>query len=163
MKKYYIKHLVECQCTLKIFEKETKPVYHKFPVFSITDEIGNIESKYVSCNNCQIIHQVDFPFKSEILWGKEGIKSYVRTIDDIKFNLESENVPLNIIEILFREKCDVSTWEQIEFVLENELEGEIIKLSEEDLSDKKSIKYLEFKNKKFKIKNAIVQKDLTIK
>lgn len=163
MSSYFIKHLIECQCTLKIFEKETKPVYHKFPVFSVTDEIGNIEAKYVSCNNCQIIHYVEEPFKSEIQWGKEGLKSYVKTIEDIKFNLESENIPLNILEMLFREKCDVSTWEQIEFIFENNIENEIIKLSEEDLSDKKSIKYFEYKNNKFKLKNAIVQKDLTIK
>ena len=45
--KNYIKHLVECQCILKIFEKKTKPLYHKFIVFSVIDENDNILEKFV--------------------------------------------------------------------------------------------------------------------
>ena len=73
--KDYTKHLIECQCTLKIFENKTKPLYHKFVVFSLLED-ENIEEKYVTCNNCDIVHRVYDICKSEIKWGKEGYKSF---------------------------------------------------------------------------------------
>ncbi len=41
----YIKHLIECQCMLNIFKNKTKPVYHKFKVFSEIDD--NDEESFV--------------------------------------------------------------------------------------------------------------------
>lgn len=158
--KHYIKHLIECQCILKIYEKNTVPVYHKFVVFSEVDENGNVKEKYASCNNCQIIHKVYGPFTSEIQWGKEGIKSYVRTIEDVKFNLD---LPQKIISILETEQVEVSTWEQIEFITDNNLDGEIIKLKEEDLGEVKTFKYLEYNNNKFKLKTETMQKDINLR
>jgi hypothetical protein len=158
--KYYIKHLIECQCILKLYEKNTVPIYHKFPVFSEVDEAGNVKEKYASCNNCQIIHKVTGPFTSVIQWGKEGIKSYVKTIDDVKFNLD---IPQKIIDVLDREKVDISTWEQLEFIVENKLENEIIKIKEEDLGETKSFKFLEYNNGKFKLKTENMQKDITLR
>jgi len=163
MEKFYIRHLIECQCVLKLYEKNTVPVYHKFPVFSITDDAGNVESKYVACNNCQIIHFVEEPFKSEIQWGKEGIKSYVRSIEDIKFNIDEDEIPDKIITLLEKEQCDVSTWEQLEFIVDNNIDGAIIKISEEDLGSKKNYKFLLYENKKFKLKTEIMQKDIDIR
>ena len=69
--KKYVRHLLECQCTLSIFKNNTVPVYHKFPAFSTMDEEGNIENKYVTCNNCDSLHEVVGVCKSEIKWGKD--------------------------------------------------------------------------------------------
>ena len=38
MKKTGIKHLIECHCTLKIYQKFENTVYHKFPVYSKYNE-----------------------------------------------------------------------------------------------------------------------------
>ena len=84
----YVKHLIECQCTLSIFKNKTRPIYHKFPVFSklVNDKC---EEKYVMCENCNIIHRVTEVLKSEIKWGNESLSALVTTKDDIKFNLIS--------------------------------------------------------------------------
>ena len=47
----HIKHLIECQCVLNIFKNKTRPVFHKFKVFSQIDENDSIKEKYVICNN----------------------------------------------------------------------------------------------------------------
>ena len=84
----FVKHLIECQCTLNIFKNKTKPIYHKFKVFSLYDEkLDKVKEKYVLCNNCDIVHRVYEVFKSEIKWGNEGLKSLITTKEDIKFNL----------------------------------------------------------------------------
>ena len=38
-----IKHLIECHCTLKIFERRRNQVYHKFTVYSKIDDTGRIK------------------------------------------------------------------------------------------------------------------------
>ena len=43
MSKDYIKHLIDCHCILSIYKNRTKPVYHKFPVFSKLDNNEIIE------------------------------------------------------------------------------------------------------------------------
>ena len=62
----YIKHLIECQCTLPIFKNKTKPVYHKIPVFSKINEDDSIEEKYIICDNCDIVHKVEEVFKTSL-------------------------------------------------------------------------------------------------
>ena len=95
----YIKHLIECQCTLPIFKNKTKPVYHKIPVFSKLNEEDNLEEKYVICDNCDIVHKVEEVFKSEIKWGVEGLESLVTTKEDIKFKSEFNHSDFGNIEI----------------------------------------------------------------
>ena len=107
--KDYTKHLIECQCTLKIFENKTKPLYHKFVVFSLLED-ENIEEKYVTGNNCDIVHRVYDICKSEIKWGKEGYKSLVCTKEDIKFNLVN-NGKQNISDSLELNDVDISVLE----------------------------------------------------
>ena len=49
MNQGYIKHLVECQCSLSIFKNKSKPVFHKIPVFSVYDkDTDKIEEKYIN-------------------------------------------------------------------------------------------------------------------
>jgi hypothetical protein len=159
--KTYLKHLIECHCILQIFKKNTVPVYHKFQVFSELDDSGNIIEKYVACNNCEIIHFVQEACKSEILWGKEGLRSYVTSKDDIKFNLINENLK-NIVEVLEKSNCDITVWEQVQFVLENKIENDAIVFEKETVNDNISYKYLEYNDSKFKIKKSLEKRHFSL-
>ena len=154
----YIKHLVECQCTLRLFKNRSKQIYHKFAVFSLLEEDDSIKEKYVNCNNCDIVHRVYEVNKSEIKWGNEGLKSLVTTKDDIKFNLESNGFE-NLVNILELNKTDVSDWEYIDYLLENNLEGHLVK-EKTEVDNNISFKVLHIKNNKYKIKTELVQRYL---
>ena len=151
----YIKHLIECQCTLSLYKNKTKSIYHKFPVFSEIED-DNVKEKYVLCNNCDIVHYVHEINKSEIKWGNEGYRSLVATKEDIKFNLQNQGYN-NLVEILEVNKIDISDWEYAEYLLENSLEGKII-IDKKELDDNISFKYIDFKAGNFKIKNEIAQR-----
>lgn len=121
-----IKHLIECNCILPQYRKRKNPIWHKFPVFSILDSNNNIDSKFVQCDNCGIIHKVMEIGKSEITT-KENIGS-IRKIDEIKLSL-----PDNIVGLLEQYKSDITAWEEVEFILENQKWGAHIILSKEDI------------------------------
>lgn len=154
----YIKHLIECQCTLPIFKNKTKPVYHKIPVFSKLNEDDSIEEKYIICDNCDIVHKVEEVFKSEIKWGVEGLKSLVTTKEDIKFNLESLGHE-RLVLVLERNQLHVSDWELAEFLIENEESGNVI-LEKNESDNNIIISMLVIEKGKFKIKKEIVQRYL---
>lgn len=154
--KSYIRHLVECQCILKIFEKETKPIYHKFPVFSIVENDIVVE-KYVKCNNCNAIHYVTEPSISEIMWGKDSLKGLVTEIDDIMSNLNTSGFENLSSTLVTHKVLDVSLWELVEFLLEEKLEG-FITLEKNELKDNVVLKNLYIKDGKFKIKNESYQR-----
>lgn len=157
MKMKYIKHLIECQCTLSIFKEKTKPVYHKFPVFSLLDD-DNIISKYVICDNCDVIHYVNEVAKSEIKWGKENLKSLITTKEDISFNLKSKNLG-HVAEILSINNCCVSDWEQCLYFVENNIEDNLV-FNKEEIDNNIVVSYLEFKNNNIIIKKEILQRYL---
>ena len=154
-KKSYIKHLIECQCILSIFKNKTKPLYHKFQVFSLLDEDSVIE-KYVICNNCDIVHKVKEACKSEIMWGKENIKSLVTTIEDIRFNFDAMGFE-GLSNILTKFNADISDWELADFLIENKECGTIL-LEKEEIDNNIVYKFLEFNNNKYKIKKEIQQR-----
>ena len=154
----YVRHLIECQCTLSIYKNRSKSVFHKFPVFSIFEENSNIVEKYVLCNNCDILHKVIEVNKSEIKWGNEGLKSLVNTKEDIKFNLESQGL-YDLVNILEINLIDVSEWEYIDYLFENNFEGQII-LEKTEIDDNVNLKLLIIKNKKYRIKNELIQRYL---
>lgn len=153
----YVKHLIECQCTLKIYEKKTKPLFHKFQVFSILTDQG-LKEKYVVCNNCDIVHKVFETCKSEIQWGKENLKALVNTKEDIKFNLISKNQQ-SLVDLLEQNITDIADWELSEFLIENEAEGQIV-LSKKEIEDNIVYKVLYISKNSFKIKTEIVQRYL---
>jgi hypothetical protein len=155
----FIKHLIECQCTLNIFKNKTKPVYHKFKVFSLYNtELDEIEEKYVLCNNCDIVHRVYEVFKSEIKWGNEGLKSLITSKEDIKFNLESKNLS-NIVLELEKNDIDMCEWEYVNFLIENNVEGQIL-LNKNEIDNNIVYKILHIKDCKFSIKKEITQRFL---
>jgi len=152
-----IKHLIDCHCILSIYKNRTKPVYHKFPVFSILEE-DSIKEKYVLCNNCDIVHRVYEINKSEIKWGSDGLKSLVTTKEDIKFNLENMGME-RLVSILELNNVDISDWEFIDYLLENDLSGTVV-IDKKEIENAINYKYLDIKNGKYKIKNEIVQRYL---
>jgi len=153
----YIKHLVECQCTLSLYKNKSKSIYHKFPVFSlIEDDI--LKEKYVLCNNCDIVHKVYEISKSEIKWGNEGFKSLVTTKDDIKFNFEAQGMS-SLVNILEANYVDVSDWELIDYLFENNEEGFVV-LDKTEMDDNVNLKVLQIKNNTYKIKNELIQRYL---
>ena len=153
--KNYTRHLLECQCILSVFRNNTVPVYHKFPVFSKINN-NSVETKYVLCNNCDALHEVQDICKSEIKWGKDAYISLVNTKDDIKFNLSSQNKH-NIVEILEKNDCDISVWEFVEHVIENNLEENIV-LNKKEIDNNIVYNCLYIKEGNIKIKKEIVQR-----
>lgn len=154
----YIKHLIECQCTLHIFKNKTKPIYHKFKVFSEILDDDQIKEKYVICNNCDIVHRVFEVCKSEIKWGSEGLKSLVLTKEDVKFNLHSKGFD-NIVLELEKNNIDLCEWEYIDYLLENNIEGQVV-LNKNEIDNNIVYNILYIKDNNFSIKKEIIQRFL---
>lgn len=137
------KHLIACRCILPQFKGRKNPPRHQFSVFSSIDEDDNVVVKYAQCNNCGLVHRVIDICKSEIMQGKEAMSS-ILTIDDIKMSL-----PSNLSNILERNKADLATWEQAQFILENKEWGNFILLAAEEDSGVKQIKYIRVMSESF--------------
>lgn len=153
----YVKHLIDCQCSLALFKNKTQPVYHKFPVFSLIDDNDSIEGKYVMCENCNIIHYVTEICKSEIKWGKESLVYLIKTKDDVKFNLLSLKQE-RLVDLLERNQSHVSEWEMSEFFIENKDKSGILVLNKNEIDNNIVISLLEFNNGSFKLKKEISQR-----
>ena len=157
----YVNHLIECQCILPLYKKSKKLIFHKFTVFSEINDNDEVKEKYVSCNNCDSIHKVTEVLKSEVVWGNDSYKNLVTTIEDIKFNLSNEGYE-KIINILEQNNCEISIWENINFLIQNDLEESVI-ISKEEIDNSVVIKKLFYLNNNFKLKKEIYQKDFFVK
>ena len=120
------KHLIKCRCVLPHLKTRENPPQHQLTVFSVIDDNDKIKTKYSQCNNCGLIHKVIDICQSEILTGKDEMKSIVQ-IDDIKLSL-----PRNLSDILERHEIDLPSWEQAQFIVENKLWGDFIILAQEE-------------------------------
>lgn len=148
------RHLVNCRCVLPQFKNKEEPPRHKFVVFSIIDDTDSVIPKFVQCNNCGIIHKVIDICKSDILQGKENMSSIV-SLDDIKSNL-----PPNLKDILDRHNCDVSAWEQAQFILENKFWGDFVILAQDEDSGSKQGKYVRIMSDSFFKIESFVRQDV---
>lgn len=116
----------------------------------------DIDEKFIICDNCGSVHRVFDMCRSEIMTKHEMILS-VRTIPEIKMSLDND-----VSELLEKNNCHVSTWENVEFIIDNELVETPVIINRENLNGKTSIKILELKkNKKFKIFNEIIENEVT--
>jgi len=121
---YGIKHLIQCQCILPQFKNNIKnPIFHKFAVFSIVEQGVIVKEKFVQCTHCGIIHKVSDISVSEIMVGKENMSSVI-TLQDIRLNL-----PEKIVTILDTYDLDIATWENVQYIIDNERWGEHVVLS----------------------------------
>lgn len=138
------KHLIKCRCVLPQFKGVVDPPAHQFIVFSVLrEEDDEVQVKYSQCNNCGIIHKVTDICKSEILSGKEVMKSIVK-VEDIKSSL-----PTNLVDILERNNCDLPIWEQAQFIIENKQWGNFVILTQEEESGTKQGKYVRIMSETF--------------
>ena len=120
-----IKHLIQCHCVLPTMRNRGgEPVFHSFVVFSIVEDDGTVLPKNAQCNNCGVIHRVVDISRSE-LTGRESVGNVI-SIEDISLMLPSE-----LSSILATYKCDVATWELVNFIFSNKKWGSRATLSRE--------------------------------
>jgi len=125
----YVKHLVECKCILPQFKRMAEPPFHKFVVFSVLEEVtAKVKPSYAQCPNCGAVHRVNEVGLSKIL-NKDSIRS-ISTIDDIKLTM-----PQKLVTILERHECDLPTWQEVQFIVENQLWGRTVILAKEREGD----------------------------
>jgi len=153
-----IKHLIECHCTLKIYEGSDNHLYHKFPVYSKFGKNGKIVEKLAQCNHCQTIHKVYDICKSDIIRsGKDDHRTSISK-EDISYQLSDK-----INNILRRYDCDISTWEQVLDYCENEYWQQKIVLNREIVEGKYHVKVLTLISEdKVKIENKVIENDINI-
>lgn len=135
MAKEYIKHLVECKCSLPQFRERDVPVPHSFVVFSVVNEDGSIQPSYAECNNCGCIHKV-----LEVGISKRLPKETMASLPKIKEI--ALGLPEQIRTILESYKCDLPTWQEAAFILANQMWGRPVILSKETDDDLVVGKYL---------------------
>lgn len=129
------KHLVSCHCILPQYRKLSNPVFHKFIVFSILDN-DTVVPKYVQCNNCNAVHRIYDICKSEIVPGKDELRS-VTTIDEIR-----RFIPEDLRNLLDTYKCELPIWEHIKFCLDESRFGEQVILTRETIEEETTGKVL---------------------
>lgn len=132
-----VKHLVTCTCTLPQFESLDPPVFHKFIVFSLINADGSIQPSIARCNNCEGLHRVTEVGLSQKL--KKETSAVLPDVEEIKTGL-----PEKLVQLVERYKLDLPSWQEIQFVFENEKWDRPIILTKEqgDNPDDVSGKYL---------------------
>ena len=93
-----IKHLIECHCTLKIYDRGEdiqNHIFHKFAVYSkLKKDENKIVEKIAQCNNCGTLHKVFDICKSELVErGKDDSNSII-DVEDIKVQLSEKVVKI---------------------------------------------------------------------
>lgn len=133
--KTYVKHLIECNCILPQFKNRKDVIFHKFVVFSKIGFDDKVIPSYVKCNNCGGVHRVFEISKSELM-KNENSKS-VETIDEIKLSL-----PEKVQVLLEKYDCDLPTWQEAQFIIDNEAWGNQVILSREIEESKTATKLM---------------------
>lgn len=151
-----VKHLIECHCTLKIYEGDDNHIYHKFPVYSKLDIHGKVIEKFSQCNHCQTIHKVYDICKSDIIRSGKDDHNSALSRDDISYQ-----IPDKVNKILVKYDCDISTWEQVLDYCENEVWNQKIVLSRDLIEGRYHVKVLTLiSENKVKIENKIIENNI---
>ena len=129
-----VKHLIQCHCILPQYRKMEDPVFHKFVVFSILNEEDEVQPKFAECNNCGVTHKVYDICKSEIVHNAEGLSAIANKVDI------GMGLPKNISSILETYKCDISIWENIKFLYDNEIWNESVVMTKDEVGGSTQIK-----------------------
>jgi len=146
--KTFVKHLVECHCTLALYKGLEKTLYHQFPVYSKIDENDKVIEKTVQCNNCGVIHKVIDVCKTEILGGKDENVALV-DIDDIAMQLDDK-----IVNFLVKNECDITTWEHVLDIVEEARWGEHVVIRRQVIDGELHVKTITvISESKLKIEN----------
>ena len=153
-----VKHLIECHCTLKIYEGREDHIFHKFPVYTVFDSNKKPLEKICQCNNCGTLHKVYDICKSEIIRsGKDKDMSSV-SIEDIALQISEK-----ISNVLRRYDCDMATWESVLDIIENEAWSYPVILSREIIEGNYHVKVLDILSEnKFKILTKKIESDIQV-
>ena len=129
------------------------PVFHKFVVFSKFDEDDEIVPKLAECNNCGAVHNIIDLCKSEIVHNVEDVRSIVK-IDDI-----IPTIPPDTVSILSTHNCDISIWENVKFIYDNDLWGESVVIAKDTVNDSSQFKILTIKSENRVMIDSHIRKD----
>lgn len=153
-----IKHLIECHCILPQFRGKNELVYHKFIVFSVVDDSDTVVPKYVQCNNCGVVHKIFDICKSEIVPGRDELKTVSR-IEDTMLGMSKD-----LISVLETYDVDLPTWEQAKFIMDNQKWGSFIILNKDHVDTNLVGKRLFFDAaKKLRIEDFMTNEIITSK
>lgn len=117
------RHLIKCRCILPQFKNLKEPIFHQFSVFSIIDDNDVVQVSFAQCPNCGLVHKVIDLNKSELMSGREHMPS-IKTIDEIKSSLDEK-----LVALLDSNSADLSTYEAVCFIIENQRWGEFVVLT----------------------------------
>ncbi len=131
------KHTVKCRCVLPQFKRVADPPTHQFVVFSVLGDDDVIIPKFAQCNNCGLVHKVIEINKSEIIHNRESMSS-IMSVNDIKQSLPDKFVTLLDVNKVI----DIATWEQAQFIFENQRWGDFVVLTTDTESGVKTGKYV---------------------
>lgn len=138
------KHIIECSCYLPQDKNLVDPPRYSFVMFSIIKD-GNVFTKYVRCNNCNVIHEVYELCKSKTITGKDTLVD-ITTIDKTK-----QFLPVKLCNILENYNAALFMFEEAAFIYEHNIWGmSIILTSEEIIVDNRAMN----EGKKLVIKSA---------
>ena len=145
-----LKHQIECNCILPQFVNRQPVIFHRFNVFSIVESDGSIRSSYARCNNCDAIHKIIEVNVSRQLAREES--RLLPNLNEIKLS-----IPENVRGIIESYKVDIATWQEAEFIYQNEKWGRPVILFREEDDGKTIGKYLAILGKSlFKIEKFII-------
>ena len=143
-----VKHLIQCHCILPQYRNIKEPVFHKFPVFSVIDESDTVIVKYAECNNCGAAHKIYDLCKSEIVMGKDEVRTQL-TFEDFKHSF-----PDSLYDLLIQYNKDLSDFEYAQFILDNKEWNSHLVLTREEIDGHTQGKILKFIDKeKFRVES----------
>ncbi len=120
-------------------KRQSNPPLHNFVEISIIDENGDMIPKKVSCNNCGALHEVTEMCVSRIIPGAEGTSAEL-TIEDI-----TPFLPDSICSILETYNAELPDYEYARFMIEENLAGAWLVLTNELNEERRSGKILKYK------------------
>jgi hypothetical protein len=111
--------------------------------------------KYVQCNNCNAVHKVYDICKSEVIPGKDELRS-VTTINEVKLFLSQD-----IRSLLETYNCDLPVWEHIKFCIEESRWGDRVILTRENVEGEIVGKILTIESKdRFSLESYISREEI---
>ena len=148
-------HLIQCHCMLPQYRGRKDPVFHKFIVFSVIDDSDSVLPKYCQCNNCGAVHKVYDICKSEIITGRDELRT-ATTVSEVRRGL-----PSDIREVLDAYDCDLPIWENVLFIYLNKQWGQTVVLTRDTINNEVQGKALRLNGEdEILIENYIVRESV---
>lgn len=148
------RHLIQCHCRLPF---KNKDMYHKFPVYSKFDKLGNVLKKYVKCNNCETIHLVEDFCKSQIVSVSDS--DSFPTIADYQYSIPDKYYSYLIKNSII----DISIYEMIEDIISEKAWGTNVTVKRDVINKVESVKIIEIiSEERFRIKSESIDKEVNL-